>query len=487
MSRDSVKNRIIALLLSAVMVMPAAAFAADETDDGADPEVIPEIEMITDAPAEGEETPGEPDDAQQEEAVAGPADAQTPEPALLTGLSAEENPTGTVELRWDAFGGAAYYGTSSPQINDGEAVWSGECAQTFSGLDHGVIYDFAVAAYDSDGAVIAQGVVSIETVAYKINFDESGYRVLANRTIRPKKFSINLRKMINEPDNGYSVVQGGCTDGTYAYYLMVSSKTQKGRVLKVRISTNKVVRRSKVLKTWHGNGMAYDSKRKKLAVISRDHRKQEITLIDAKTLRITKQKNVKYSYRIDAGSEALNKRYKQSGLAAIAYVKKYDCYVTLERVNHNLLIFDPDTFECIGLAYTSFDKRYPGTFQAMDADEKYVYLLLSYYSRKQPYNLILAIDWNSENLLPVVNAGKSKDLPFVDHYWFCGNDLSGAPDAAIRIRTGHEAENIYHTKKNGSEHFYMAEYFGHYAYKKVGKKKKLYYKRDNYVYDLGII
>jgi hypothetical protein len=261
---------------------------------------------------------------------------------------------------------------------------------------------------------------------------------------------------------------------------MVSSSTQKGRVLKVRIKGNKVVKRSKILNTWHGNGMTYDSKRKKLVVIAREHRKQQITVIDAKTLRITRQRNVKYNYKINAGSSKLNARYKQSGLAAIAYVRKYDCYIAFERVHHNLLFFDPDSFECIGLAYTDFDGTYPGTFQGMDADSKYVYLLLSYYSRKQPYNLILAIDWNSENLLPVVNASKSKDLPYVPKYWMCGNKHNGKPDAAVRIRTSHEAENIYHTTdKNGKEHFYMAEYYGH--------KVRGRYRRDNYVYDLGII
>ena len=241
------------------------------------------------------------------------------------------------------------------------------------------------------------------------------------------------------------------------------------------------------LNTWHGNGMAYDSKRKKLVVIAREHRKQEITLIDAKTLRITKQKNAKYHNKINAGSAELNARYKKSGLAAIAYVKKYDCYVAFEREHHNLLIFDPDTFECIGLAYTNLGSKYPGTFQAMDADEKYVYLLLSYYNKSQPYNLILALDWNSENLLPAVNACKSKDPTFVEHYWYCNNKQNGKPDAVIRLKTKHEAENIYHTKKNGKEHFYLAEYYGHIAYKKVGRRKMSYFKRDNYVYDLGII
>ena len=325
-----------------------------------------------------------------------------------------------------------------------------------------------------------------------VTFDESLYRTVINRSIKAKKIkNVELRTMIKENSDGYAVVQGGCTDGKYAYYLMVSSYTQNGRILKVNIRNNKVVGRSKILNTWHGNGMTYDSKRKQLVVIAREHRKQEITVVDARTLKITRQEDVKYDYYEFAGKDSLTRTHQRQGLAAIAYVNRYDCYVALERTYNNLLFFDPDTFEAVGIAYTDILRDYPGTFQAMDADDKYVYLLLSYYNkggRVQPNNLILALDWNSENMLPVVNG----ELICVPEAWSCNNDGSGKPDAVIRIKSKHEAENIYHTTdKTGSEHFYMSEYYGRYAYKKVrvnGKKKKqIYYKRSGYVYDLGII
>ncbi len=329
----------------------------------------------------------------------------------------------------------------------------------------------------------------LKVAAKGISFNESAYRTLSNRSIKGKKIkNFNLRKLIKEKSSGYSVVQGGCTDGKYAYYLMVSPTTQKGRVLKVRIKNNKVIKRSKVLNVHHGNGMAYDSKRKKLVVIAREKRKQEITLIDAKTLRITRQQNVKYNNYDSAGKKSLSKLHQKQGLAAIAYVKKYDCYIALERKYHHLLIFDPDSFEAIGMVKTNITGDYPGTFQAMDADAKYVYLLLSYYNERgkvQPYNLILALDWNSEKLLPVVNQDEITGPNYVEEAWYCKNDESGRPDAAIRIRTKHEAENIYHTTdKKGREHFYLSEYYSHYVYSKKG-----YWvlKRDDRVYDLGII
>ncbi len=320
---------------------------------------------------------------------------------------------------------------------------------------------------------------------YRVRFNEAKYRTLKSRSVKAKNLKINLRKMIKEKSSGYSVVQGGCTDGKYAYYLMVSSWTQKGRVLKVRIKNNKVVKRSKILNVHHGNGMAYDSKRRKLVVIAREDRKQEITLIDAKTLKITRQQDVNYDYYEDAGKKSLSRIHQKQGLAAIAYVKKYDCYIALERKYHHLLIFDPDSFQAIGMVKTDISDKYPGTYQAMDADAKYVYLLISYYNKGgkvQPYNKILALDWNSENLLPVANAEVSN----VEEAWYCNNDGSGKVDAAIRIRTKYEAENIYHTTdKKGREHFYLSEYRSRWAYN--SKKDYYYIRRDGRVYDLGII
>ena len=78
---------------------------------------------------------------------------------------------------------------------------------------------------------------------------------------------------------------------------------------------------------------------------------------------------------------------------------------------------------------------------------------------------------------PISNQFNPK---YVEKPWCCDNNGSVTPDAVIRIDTKHEAENIYHTTdKIGREHFYMSEYYGH----TTGG----YYKRDNYVYDLGVI
>ena len=228
-------------------------------------------------------------------------------------------------------------------------------------------------------------------------------------------------------------------------------------------------------------------------------------------------------------------------MAAIAYVEKYDVFVARSRgrnngvgdsnFNNDIWVINAEDFNVIGHITTKVSKNYPNTYQAMDADEKYVYFLLSPGSG-QSKNIILALDWNSEKLLDVVN---NEDVNCVDKTWACNNDGSGRPDAVITIPISHESEGLFHTTdEDGNSHFYVSEYHGRWAYKTVTKKKaykvkwkkvkkkvkwkkvkkkgkwkwkykkkkvwkykkkykkvkvkvKDYWARDDYVYDLGII
>jgi hypothetical protein len=307
---------------------------------------------------------------------------------------------------------------------------------------------------------------------------------------------------------------------------MVSSSTQKGRVLKTVVGTDTVAARSDIINTCHGNGMTINTKERKLVVVGRESRRNQLVVINADNLSDVSYVKVNYGYSGYWDSTAGN------GLSCISYIPEYDCYVALQRKTHELLILDK-RFRVIGQAGTKITANYPGTYQAMDADARYVYLVLSYYSSRQPYNIVLVLDWNSENLLDVVNGNRSH----ISKRWMCNNDGSGRPDTVIRINTSHEAENIYHIDQgNGTAHFYLSEYFNSpkyrtvtkirtvkvrtkkvrkrvrvkwkkvkvngkwkwkykYKWKKVWKYKKIkkkykvrevkYFNRNNYVYDLG--
>ena len=362
------------------------------------------------------------------------------------------------------------------------------------------------------------GVYAEDSAKKEPAFDDSRFRPAAASGIREgMDLCVNLRELMNQkPGKGYSVVQGGCTDGIFAYYMMVSSSNQKGKVLKVRLSDHKDVKRGPVVDICHGNGMTYDSKRHWLVVVGREARRCELVIIDANTLKAIGRTSVDYSRTNEEWPVKNASGYY--GLAAISYIPQYDCYVALQRTTHSLIVMNSD-FQVIGFVKTRIYTRYSGTYQAIDADEKYIYLLLSADQERpasQPYNLILALDWNSEMLLPYVNGAE----PDFAKIWMCNNDNSGREDAVIRVATPNEAENLYHiTDGNGQEHFFMSEYAdvsGHtyvtkkikkrvkvkkvkkngrtvwkyrtkYVKKRVKKKIKRAYRKDDFVYYLGVI
>lgn len=350
----------------------------------------------------------------------------------------------------------------------------------------------------------------------------------------PRKQAINLRSALGEPRNGYSVVQGGATDGTYAYNLLVSPYSQKGRILKTRLSDNAVVARSAAIDINHGNGMTYDSARNRLVIVGRKSRRNQVVIVNVGT----QEKDVptfagyRYiNYEHSAKWTSNKAKFDSYGIGAIAYVEKYDCYLAVQRTTKDLLVLNPE-FKVIGKIYTKILAKYPGLYQSIDADERYVYFLLSPYNKKQPNNIILVLDWHGENLLDYVNGESDSD--YIEAVWKCGSD--GSPSAVIKTHTPYEAENIYHVynEDTGRSRFYLSEYHNSpkykwktkkkaykvkwkkvkkkvkwkkvkrkgkwkwkYKTKKVWKYKKKYkkykvkvfnyYNRDNYLYDLGEI
>ncbi len=287
--------------------------------------------------------------------------------------------------------------------------------------------------------------------------------------------TLNLRAMVGEDHDGYSVVQGSCTDGEYAYYMMVSSANQKGRLLKVRMKDNKVMGRSKVVDVNHGNGICYDSKRKQIVSATYHDKRQRLAFFDASSLAFTGYKNVRFSYYKNAGSDSISSADRKKGLTAIAYNATYDCYVGMETEYHDIIIYDAETLEAIGKARTTVNAKYPAVWQSMDCDDRYVYYVLSPGSG-QAYNIILCLEWHSEYLQLVRKHGQK----CVEKAWFCGpaaddKDRDGRPTVVKRINMPYEAESLYHVTdpSTGRARFYLSVYHGEPKYEWVTKKEKV--------------
>ena len=484
---------IISLTLVISLMCPVFAYAVDE-DLGLIPEDGYLDEFIESDNQESSEPVTEPSD--DEEVT---QDIETIEPELIDNEVIEDNEEpklktfssrakeedlidievkasgedGTITAFWKKVDEADYYLATVSDEDTGEVVKpennETECKTEFSGLNLGENYTITIKAYKKEDAeedaLIGEG--SLHGVK------SSGRKRISISSTNPINLGINLRTLIGEDSAGYSVVQGGCVDekGIYAYYLMVSPYNQNGRILKLRCSDNAVVASSGVINIEHGNGMAIDTTRNRLVIVGREGWRNKLTLVDASSLNLIGYVDVDYSYPI---------KYKypttdpDRGLSAISYIRKYDCYLALQRGTHDLLVLDPN-FKVIGLIYTKITADYPGLYQAMDADDRYAYLLLSPYE-SQNNNIILVLDWNSENLLKIDNAVGPK---YIEKAWYCNNDKDangkrGRPDTVIKTGTPYESQNIYHIEQgDGTSRFYLSTYYNNPQTKYVTKNKKV--------------
>lgn len=305
---------------------------------------------------------------------------------------------------------------------------------------------------------------------------------LSSQNLQAAYLGLSMRPMLGEKNDGYAVAQGAATDGTYAYYMMASSSTQMGRILKVNLDNPAEYYAGPVIGIHHANGMTYDSKRHMLVAIGYGDWRDNLYYIDPDSLKLMPggEKKVEYNSNMDGNI------YTRNGMAAIAYVEEYDVYLTRERGdivdggNNDIMIFRPkdsssdnvekvipSSVNLVGYVHTKVSNDYPKTYQSMDADEKYVYFLLSPGGNNKK-NIILCLDWNSENLLPVVNG----EADYIKNIWSCNNDGSGRPDAVMTIPIAHESEGLFHRVIDGKSHFYVSEYYGRWHYKTVTKKVK---------------
>lgn len=549
MKGSGIKRRITSILLTAVMALSVTgyafegAYAAGENEAEAaaaeaSSEQSPESgaeESVAEESVTEESVGDLPDgDPVSEETELGMLSAAEEEAAPgEIAIAPVRNENRVIELAWEPVSGAEYYlialdGDEPERMEAAGADEEQLLTKTYEDVDPKQEHSVSIKAYGegsgsagTEGLLIAGG--SLEGISAYVTAGPMRGSI-GKMSIKPENLGINLKEMLGEKHNGYSVAQGGCTDGEYVYYLMVSSHTQKGRILKTRVEDNTVVDRSDVINICHGNGMTINTRENKLVIVGREERRNQLTVVDAEDLKSVSYVDVGYGY-----SGSWN-NYKSNGLSAISYIRKYDCYVALQRSTHEILVLNTD-FDVVAQVGTVITAKYPGTYQAMDADERYVYLLLSYYSSRQPHNIVLVLDWNSEKLLDVVNGKKTH----IKKSWKCNDDGSGTPDAVIRTGTPYEAENIYHIDQgDGTARFYLSEYHNNPQYRYVTKKKAYkvkwkkvkkkvkwkrvkkkgkwkwkyktkkvwkykkkyknvkvkelnYYNRDNYVYDLGVI
>ena len=190
---------------------------------------------------------------------------------------------------------------------------------------------------------------------------------------------------------GFYVMQGGCTDGQYAYFVLEGSNVlidgenyKKGHVIsKVDMATWQVVAVSEPMSLGHGNGMCYNPKRNQLVVAMCNDVENTADLDETKCVAL-----------VDADTlELVEVRELALALNAIDYNPKRDLYVAGIKGNSAAFaVLDADFVE---LGW------YPGSncglgSQDVDCDDNYIYVGNSGVGVMPGMEVVKVYDWNGE-------------------------------------------------------------------------------------------
>ena len=177
-------------------------------------------------------------------------------------------------------------------------------------------------------------------------------------------------------------MQGGCSDGTYAYFLLENNDDEDARVcklFKVNMSTWKVEKESAVLAVGHGNSITYDGESLVVAHCKPDG--SNISYIDPSTLEITSTVTLTNG---PINSLAYNSTQGKSVVALKGSTDKAQRFAIV-----NGKVSKDTKFTAIQPAKIFNGDTDGLNFQSVACDENYIYTL---YCGDR--NLILRYDWN---------------------------------------------------------------------------------------------
>ena len=189
-----------------------------------------------------------------------------------------------------------------------------------------------------------------------------------NREIR-----VSLTKKLSIPrlaEGRRWTMQGGATDGTYAYYAMNSggdSRESLTRIHKVELATWEIVQISRPLYMSHSNDIAYDPAHRRLVISWCDIEPDKVAIVDPDTLELTETLQIPQKH------------------FSIAYNDTRGLYVTGKSRTYDLVLLDRE-FQPVRLL--------PGSEgyvkQGLECDEDYIY----FFQSGTDANRILVFDWD---------------------------------------------------------------------------------------------
>ncbi|MCD8046260.1 MAG: hypothetical protein LUE90_06455 [Clostridiales bacterium] len=184
-------------------------------------------------------------------------------------------------------------------------------------------------------------------------------------------------------EDGYTTMQGACSDGTYAYLLMQNADTNYCRLYKYKISDWSLVG-SGDIKVYHGNGITYNSITGQLIVAHNVGDYTGISFVDPDSLAVTGTQ--KLSWNI------CSLTYDASG-------NRYALSVSTSSSTHVIRILDESFNQTAYITYTQPSDTYgvDASRQNIACDSNYIYMTYT-SSTSGNVELILVFDWNGNRI-----------------------------------------------------------------------------------------
>ena len=211
------------------------------------------------------------------------------------------------------------------------------------------------------------------------------------KQLQGRPIEAELEKVFSLPrdaDGIYWNLQGGGSDGSFAYFVMVSkgpSETALSRIFKVSLESWELVKVSGMLSMNHANDLVCDSARGRLVVSHCDVHPEKVSFIDPESLELIGTRDIPqrhYSLAFDA----------EKGLYVAGKSRTYD-----------LVLLDED--------FTPV-RELPGVEgfvkQGLDCDEDFIY----FFQTGPDLNWIFVFDWDGAPIsrIKVPMVGESENL-----------------------------------------------------------------------------
>ena len=314
--------------------------------------------------------------------------------------------------------------------------------KTITGLSEDKTYYVRVRSYKKSGS-------NIYYSGWRTSSNVTATKLATTKQLKKDDETFDVRAAAKQVVGGYDTLQGGTTDGTYAYYVFLNKTVSEKncKIVKIRLKDLKVVKVSAAMTLTHGNDMTYNSKTKKLYIV---HTKSGyISRVDAATLKFEKTFKLTIPSKLRGASPSQISAIKN--YCGISYNKKRNQYALYLCDSGDVLICN-SSFKPVQYLY--LDTKGPQTKQGMDTTDSYILLCQSSDVSSQ-YNIIQVYTWDGE--------------------------LS----SRINVKKGEELENLYHIGRQFYASFYNA-FYETYETKENGKTvtKKRFTKTAT-VYKIG--